>query len=327
MKYSKDAPFADVFLCDGDVDFHDYYYISPAAFQPESVYYRVNRAGIEAKCPRLFFVERGSKMKCCEVFCIFSGKGTLQFRGESYLLCKNQVIVLPAGEGHAYSSDENDPLGMSWVEFYGGDSVRITNHIVEQQSPVIEGAVFLDVCAELSVLQQRLILDAECNVSLELYSMLLKILRNEERFLKMELSQDVQVNFRRAEAYIDAHLKEKITNEQLAGLCGISLPYFMKRFKKIYRMTPQEYIMDRRICKGRYLLLQTALSADDISEHLGFCNTSHFIRRFKAREKMTPAQYRKTFGPAGQDSSFPTTDTRFSRASQQNFRRFGESRE
>lgn len=295
MKYSKDAPFADVFICDGDVDFHDYYYISPAPFTEDSVYYRVNRAGIEAKYPRLFFVERSSTMKCCEVFCIFSGKGTLKFRGETYMLCKNQVIVLPAGEGHAYSSDENDPLGMSWVEFYGGDSIRITNHIVKHQTPVIEGAAFLDVCAALSILQQRLMLDNECNVSLELYSLLLIIMKNEERFSRMEFSQDIQVNFRRVEAYIDAHLKEKITNEQMAQLCGISLPYFVKRFKKAYHLTPQEYIMERRICKGCYLLLQTSLSIDDISELLGFCNTSHFIRRFKEREKMTPVQYRRTF--------------------------------
>lgn len=295
MKYSKDAPFADVFICDGDVDFHDYYYISPVLMDTESIYYRVNRTGIEAKYPRLFFVERSSSMQCCLVFCIFSGKGTLTFRGKSYLLGKNQVVVLPAGEGHSYSSDENDPLGMSWVEFYGGDSTRIVNHIIEKQSPVIEGAIFLDVCAALGKVQQKLMLDERCNVSLEMYGLLLEIMKNEERFSVEAVSGDIRADFRRAEIYIDAHLHEKITNEQLAGVCGISLPYFMRRFRGIYHMTPQEYIMERKIQKGRYFLLQSSLSVDRISELLGFCNTSHFIRRFKEREKMTPVQYRRAF--------------------------------
>lgn len=300
MEYKNDAPFADVFLCDGEMDFHDYYYISSVPVKEDCLYYRVNRTGIEARYPRLFFVKRGSKMKCSEVFCIFSGAGTLTFRGQTYRLCKNQVVVLPAGEGHAYSSDEKDPLGMAWVEFYGGDSARISKHIVDSQSPVIEGAVFLDVCAAMGMLQQRLMLDEGCNISLELYSLLLEILKNEERFSSDKLSQNVQSNFIRAEVYIDAHLKDKITNEQLADVCGLSLPYFLKRFKSIYHTTPQEYIMERRIQKGRYLLLQTSLSVDSISELLGFCNTSHFIRRFKEREKMTPAQYKRTFALEGE---------------------------
>lgn len=295
MKYIKDAPFADVFICDGDVDFHDYYYISPVPMDADSIYYRVNRTGIEARYPRLFFVERSSSMQCCEVFCIFSGKGTLNFRGKSYMLCKNQVIVLPSGEGHSYSSDEKDPLGMSWVEFYGGDSVKIVNHIVKRQSPVIEGAVFLDVCAALGKVQQRLMLDEYCNVSLEMYSLLLEIMKNEERFSADLLTQDIRENFRRAEIYIDAHLNEKITNEQLAKVCGISLPYFIKKFREVYHLTPQAYIMGRKIQKGRYLLLQSSLPVERISELLGFCNTSHFIRRFKEKEKITPVQYRKTF--------------------------------
>ena len=33
MDYSYDAPFADAFLCDGDLHFHDYY-ISPLPAAP-----------------------------------------------------------------------------------------------------------------------------------------------------------------------------------------------------------------------------------------------------------------------------------------------------
>ena len=102
MEYIKDAPFANIFVCNGDIDFHDYYYISPFKEIEDSIYYCVNRTGIESRVPSLFFVERDSTMSCCEVFCIFSGKGKLTFRGNTYELGKNQVIVLPAGEEHSY---------------------------------------------------------------------------------------------------------------------------------------------------------------------------------------------------------------------------------
>lgn len=295
MEYFKDAPFADVFICDGDLDFHDYYYISPRPAEEDSIYYCVNRTGIEAKVPNLFFVERGSSMKYSEIFCVFSGSGELTFRGQSYKIEKNQIIVLPAGEEHAYGSSEADPLGMSWLEFCGGDSQKLIRHIADTQGPVIEGMVFSDACAALGILQQRLMTDEKQNVSLEIYRLILELLKNEERYSMAEISQDIKANFSRVEAYIDAHLKGKITNDQLAGICGISLPYFIKQFKIIYHMTPQDFIMSRRLKKGKQILMQTTLPIDDISEMLGFCNPSHFIRRFKAKERLTPAQYRNTY--------------------------------
>lgn len=296
MNYSYDAPFADVFLCDGDLQFHDYYYVSPSAPQEDSLYYQINRTGIETRTPNLFFVERSSAAKYCEIFCIFSGKGTLHFRGRTWQLGKRQLVVLPPGEAHSYSSDEKEPLGMSWVEFCGSDSARIIRHIADTQGPVIEGAVFSDASAALSLLQQRLMVGETPNLSLELYRLLLEILENENRMSAREISQDIRQNFIRAEAYIDAHMDTIITNRQLADVCGISISYFLRQFRKIYHMTPQEYIMARRLRKGRVLLTQTAMPVDAISEALGFCNASHFIRKFRQAEGITPVKYRKTYG-------------------------------
>lgn len=295
MKNMDDALFSDVFLCDGETNFHDYYYVSPYPVKEEQLYYCVNRTGIESKIPGLFFVERNQKMKCCEVFCIFSGRGKLSFREKEYRLEKGQIIVLPADEPHAYSSDEEEPLGISWVEFYGGDSKRIVKHIADTQGVILEGKIFAEVCAALGMLQQKLMSDEKQEVSLELYRILLILMKNEKRFFMGELSQDIEANFLRAEAYMDAHLKERITNRQLADVCGLSVSYFIKQFKRVYRMTPQEYIMQRRIRKSRDLLIQTELSMKEIRDKLGFCNASHFIRRFKEKEGVTPLQYREQY--------------------------------
>ena len=49
MKYTYDDPFADNFICNGDVDFHDYYYISPGGQALDSLFYCVNQIG-RASC-------------------------------------------------------------------------------------------------------------------------------------------------------------------------------------------------------------------------------------------------------------------------------------
>ena len=151
MNYSYDAPFADVFLCDGDLQFHDYYYVSPSAPQEDSLYYQINRTGIETRTPNLFFVERSSAAKYCEIFCIFSGKGTLHFRGRTWQLGKRQLVVLPPGEAHSYSSDEKEPLGMSWGRVLRRRFLPESSATSQDtQGPVIEGAVFSDASAALS---------------------------------------------------------------------------------------------------------------------------------------------------------------------------------
>jgi AraC-like DNA-binding protein len=88
-------------------------------------------------------------------------------------------------------------------------------------------------------------------------------------------------------------MSRKIVNAELAEICGLSLQHFMKQFRAHYGMPPQEYIMRKRIRKARYTLLNTDLSIDAISESLGFCNTSHFIRRFSEATGMSPAKFRK----------------------------------
>ena len=87
----------------------------------------------------------------------------------------------------------------------------------------------------------------------------------------------------------------KIPNAELAQVCGLSLQHFMKQFRAHYRLPPQEYIMQKRVRKAVHILLNTDYSVDDISESLGFCNTSHFIRRFSESTSYTPAQYRKKY--------------------------------
>jgi AraC-like DNA-binding protein len=67
----------------------------------------------------------------------------------------------------------------------------------------------------------------------------------------------------------------------------------MKRFREYYGIPPQEFIMRKRIRKAKYTLLNTDLSIDAISESLGFCNTSHFIRRFSEATGFSPAKFRK----------------------------------
>lgn len=293
MEYIYDAPFSDVFCCNGDINFHDYYYVSPYQMDANSYLYRVHRTGIEHNLPTLLKVERSAATEYCEIFCILSGRGFLEYRGRVYELHRNQLVLLAAHEPHKYWCDETDPMGKTWLEIYGGDAERIISHLIDLNGPVVDGPIFSDICAQVSLIQQRLMVNSYYQPSLEIYRVLLTMLQGSEIVSPPQLTEDSKMNFLLVEAYINAYMYRKITNTELAKVCGVSLPYFIKLFKEQYRETPQEFILRQRMKKARYALMQTNLSVDSIAESLGFCNTSHFIRRFSETAGMSPAKYRK----------------------------------
>lgn len=306
MEYIYDAPFSDVFRCDGDIDFHDYYYVSLFQTDEQSYLYRVHRTGIEHTLPKLLEVERSAATKYCEIFCILSGKGYLEYRGKSYELHRNQLILLASHEQHKYWSDSQDPMGKVWLEIYGGDAHRIIRHLIDLNGPVLEGPLFSDICAQVCLIQQRLMVNAYYQPSLEIYKVLLAMLQSSEIVSPLKLTEDSKMNFLMVEAYINAHMSRKITNAELAEICGVSLQHFIKQFREQYQETPQDFIMRQRMKKAQYALRQTNLSVDSIAEALGFCNTSHFIRRFSEVMGTSPAKYRKSLQKGKENTVLPT---------------------
>lgn len=292
---SKESDYADLFLCGSDINWHDYYYISPFSTEPESLFYCVNRMGVETHIPDLFIVERTDKTPYCEIFCILSGKGSLTCRGKTWQLHSGQLVLLPDREAHSYCSDPEEPFSKLWVEFYGSDSHRIIRHLTDAHGPVAEGPMFNTACKGIWTLQQHLMEDESMNTAADLYALLLSLLLDDQALHTSIVTDDMRRNFFMAESYINTHIGEEITNQTLASLCGISTPYFIKKFSEKYHCSPQRYILEQRIAKARYALTQTNRPVEIIAEQLGFCNPSYFIRRFRQLENQTPSQYRRLY--------------------------------
>jgi AraC-like DNA-binding protein len=260
-----------------------------------SCLFRVHRTGVGHQLPTLFRVERSATTKYCEIFCILSGKGYLEYGGKHYELQPNQIVLLPAHEPHKYWNDADTPMGKVWLEFYGANANEIIRNLLRTHGPIVEGLLFSDICAQVCLIQQRLMINPKYLASVEIYQILHTLMQSSDSNISFEISEDRTINFLLVEAYINAHISRKIPNAELAQVCGLSLQHFMKQFRAHHRLPPQEYIMQKRIRKAGHILLNTDYSVDDISDSLGFCNTSHFIRRFSEATSYTPAQYRKKY--------------------------------
>ncbi|MBQ2890036.1 MAG: helix-turn-helix transcriptional regulator [Clostridia bacterium] len=91
--------------------------------------------------------------------------------------------------------------------------------------------------------------------------------------------------------YLEENYTSDITNATLAKECRISEEYFRKQFKRIYGLSPKQYVINMRINKAKQLLSGGTLKINAISEQCGFSNPYHFCRIFKQKTGLTPSEF------------------------------------
>lgn len=85
---------------------------------------------------------------------------------------------------------------------------------------------------------------------------------------------------RLATDYIEAHLRDKLSQRMLARAVNLSEYHFARMFRISTRFSPQEYVMRRRVLRARELLLGGGLKVAAVAADVGFCDQSHLNRHF-----------------------------------------------
>ncbi len=109
------------------------------------------------------------------------------------------------------------------------------------------------------------------------------------RRLMAGLFTEAETDFR---AVIEANLYVKLSGEQLALLCGMSLSTFKRTFRKTYGLAPATYIRERRLERGAQLLRRTEQRVSDVAYDCGFQDLAHFSRLFQQVYGQSPTEYR-----------------------------------
>ncbi len=100
----------------------------------------------------------------------------------------------------------------------------------------------------------------------------------------------------RLDEFIDARLETKIGITELASNFGLSTSHFFRKFRKSFGMSPQAYIMRRRLSLAQDLLAKTNITMVDIALKAGFSDQSHFSRNFHRFIGLPPRVFRMQHG-------------------------------
>lgn len=117
---------------------------------------------------------------------------------------------------------------------------------------------------------------------------------------KKEDNIDGNSYVKKACIYINAHYNEPLRVEHIAQELSLNQNYLIKLFGRELNVTPNQYIMETRLLRSRYMLIQTEYSIQQIAELCGFNTSSYFIKCFKGRFKKSPLVYRNEHKSKGE---------------------------
>lgn len=92
--------------------------------------------------------------------------------------------------------------------------------------------------------------------------------------------------------FIEAHLSQPISLEQLADVAALSTFHFSRSFKSAVGVSPMRYVLFRRIYAAKRMLV-TGAPMLNVAMDCGFSSQSHFTKAFHDMVGLTPTEYRR----------------------------------
>ncbi len=92
--------------------------------------------------------------------------------------------------------------------------------------------------------------------------------------------------------HLETHFDERLSPGSLARLAGLPPVRFARLLKRIFRLTPNQLIIQTRLTAAARLLTDTDRSVAEIACACGFYDHSALTRAFRSATNQTPTQFR-----------------------------------
>jgi PAS domain S-box-containing protein len=90
---------------------------------------------------------------------------------------------------------------------------------------------------------------------------------------------------------------EKLDFRQLADMAFLSISQFDRKFKSVFHLTPQQFLLRVRLKSACQMLTSTDRSIAHVALRAGFYDQSYFTKHFFRQMGMTPTAFRRKYRP------------------------------
>lgn len=238
---------------------------------------------------------------CLEIFIMLRGTGTQLLNGKEYDLNGSSVTCLFINDYHAIYNLSEDSLiynlmiDPSMISQKYLDLLNMTLS-VDKYCEVSETAHnqirSLFEFLEYSVLdEQRFDSEFYCRI----INNLLEIFFKNFHYGLQESNATPNNHLQQIIFYINTHLLEDLSIEDVAQHAGYSVGYFSNYFHKEMGVRFKDYITKLRIEYAKSLLITTNHPISEIAFNSGFASIPTFMRNFSTIVGTSPNKYRKKY--------------------------------
>lgn len=250
----------------------------------------VDRVGITHPDPEYMVYRKTNNVLVIEY--VISGKGYLEIDGKLSEVNTGDIYIIRPEVSCKYWADKNQPFKKIWVNLFSDMFVSILHkleldkkNVYHQNSPEI----YELFCTLLNKAEK----DHELpTIHFELSVIIYEILTKLSSTRNIQFGENSIAH--RACFKINSLLYSNVKIKEIAEDLFISENHLIEEFKKVYEVTPLQYLNAKRIEIIKNLLENTDMSISDISRQLHFNNEHYFSTFFKSKTGMTPTQYRNS---------------------------------
>ena len=244
----------------------------------------------------------------CRLFSVLDGTALLTIDGKEYRLMPGCLFYCCAGSCYSIHTRGNMHLlilNFDLSRAHSGHDLPISPN--RDQAQWAHMQIFGDEVSDSSILGSHLFLEnggdllsllrqtVESHTVADRFADALSSATLKTLLTRMHLQTTDQLPPKVAlvQDFILKHYAEPITNGQLAELAGYHEYYLNRIFTAATGQSLHGYLLRVRLNRAGWLILNTDLELQAVSEQVGFSSYPHFSGYFKQAYGFSPAQYRK----------------------------------
>ena len=241
-----------------------------------------------------YFMSREDHADHLLMFCI-EGAANLTVCDEHYRIRAGDLVLLPKGLQHQYSTDKNEPWSAYWIHFDGKQS---ENYIAHLNFPEYQPFCSIGYPPEINSLFQSML--EVRNKGYSQASLILAANQLKQLFTYLavltpqnKLLDGNDFHLESVHTLMKDHIYEKLDLDTLAASTNLSKYHFAKKYKQMTGNSPIQHFIHLKMEEACQLMDFSEKSISEIGEILGYGDSQYFSRLFKKVVGLSPRDYRK----------------------------------
>lgn len=221
-----------------------------------------------------------------ELIVICNGNGTFYYDNTKQKIGQNDIILIPKDVKYRFVLNTESEY---FLAGFNSSCVEMFNKpiLYNTKGQKTINTLLCSIDSELKGHQYK----RGCMITFLFNMLILCILRLEKA---LDSKRDIEEeNFGYILNFLDIQSQNGIKIEKIAEMSGLSYHRFRHKFKDITGLSPQQYIIKKRILFAEKMLKTTDYCTSAIAKACGFNSVPQFITCFSKLNGTTPIKYRK----------------------------------